>query len=296
MNKEILIFGIGGQDGFYLKDICEQQGYTVIGISRSAGNWIQGSVADQLLVNELVKKHQPYCIFHLAANSSTRHNLIYENNETICKGSINILEAVYQHSRHTKVFLSGSGLQFVNKGQPISESDDFFAGSPYAAQRIYSTYLSRYYNTLGVRSYVGYFFHHDSPLRPELHLNIKIIKAALRIAAGSDEWIEIGNPDVIKEFNHAEDLMKAIWILVNQDKVTEAVIGSGTGYSIWNLVEVCEQLIGISLKERIRINSDYTAEFQQLTCNPSLIKSLGWQPAHNISSLVQSIIDAKSNQ
>lgn len=294
MINNVIIFGISGQDGFYLKRLCEGNGYKVIGVSRSTGDWIQGSVSDKAFVVQLIKQHQPYCVFHLAANSSTRHDLIFENNETICTGSINILEAVYTVSNHSKIFLSGSGLQFANKGVPIIETDDFFAGSPYAAQRIYTTYLARYYRTLGVQVYVGYFFHHDSPLRSDRHLNIKIVNAALQIKAGSNEVIEIGNPDVIKEFNHAQDMMQAVWLLVSQEMIHEAVIGSGKGYTIWDWINLCAEITGADLKKHVRINNEFKAEFEQLVSDPFALVQLGWKPTYTIRELAESIINEKS--
>ena len=289
----ILIFGISGQDGFYLKKLCEAKGYQVIGVSRSDGDWIQGSVTDKTLVYELIKIHQPFCVFHFAANSSTKHNLIYENNETICEGSIHILEAVHQYSRQSKVFLSGSGLQFVNNGIPVKETDEFFAGSPYAAQRIYSAYLARYYRTLGIQAYIGYFFHHDSPLRTERHLNIKIINAALRIKAGSNEFIELGDTDVIKEYNHAADIMNAVWILITQDEVYETVIGSGTGYKIQDWIDVCSQLTSVTLNDYIIPNKEFKAEFNLLIADPTTLCKLGWNPYYDIYQLAQDIIESK---
>jgi GDPmannose 4,6-dehydratase len=291
MSGKIIIFGIAGQDGHYLKQLCEQEGHEVIGVSRSNGNWLQGSVADKKLVFELIQQHQPYCIFHLAADSSTRHDLIYENNETICDGSIHILEAVYQTSKHSRIFLSGSGLQFVNRGVPIKETDEFFAGSPYAAQRIYTTYLARYYRSLGVQTYVGYFFHHDSPLRSERHLNIKIINAALRIKQGSKELISLGDPNVIKEFNHAHDLMRAIWMLVRQDTEVEAVVGSGKGYAISDWIDVCSAIIDVELKDHIQKNEGFKAEFDQLTCDPAVLTGLGWTPKYDIDGLAKDIVN-----
>jgi GDPmannose 4,6-dehydratase len=291
---KVLIFGISGQDGFYLKRLCENKGYEVIGISRSAGGWIQGSVTNKEVVFDLIQKHQPYCVFHFAANSSTNHDLIYENQSPICDGSIHILEAVHKYSRQSKVFLSGSALQFVNKGVPVKETDEFFAGSPYAAQRIYTSYLARYYRTLGLQAYLGYFFHHDSPLRAERHLNIKIITAALRIKAGRKEFIKLGNANVVKEYNHAADMMNAVWLLIEQDHVYEAVIGSGKGYKIQEWIDVCSLLTGVSLNDYIIMNEGFKADFNLLTADPSTIHKLGWEPCFDIYQLAQDIIDSKN--
>src|SRR5579871_2454748 len=108
-----IIFGAAGQDGHYLSALLQEQGVDVTAISRSP-SFIQIDVTDYEQIAELIKKIKPDYIFHLAANSSTRHDVWKENHETISTGSLNILEAVKTISPSTKVFLSGSGLQFKN--------------------------------------------------------------------------------------------------------------------------------------------------------------------------------------
>jgi len=127
-----LIFGANGQDGFYLNQLCGEKKIGVIGVSRSHSNWAQGSVSDFNYVENLIKKEQPEYIFHLAANSSTKHDALFENHETISTGTLNILESVKRHCPESRVFLTGSGVQFKNKGLPIKETDEFDANSPYS--------------------------------------------------------------------------------------------------------------------------------------------------------------------
>src|SRR5690606_24524349 len=149
-----------------------------------------------------------------------------------------------RHSRHTRVFLSGSALQFRNDGAPIREDSAFEASSPYAVARIQSVYAARYYRKQGIKAYVGYFFHHDSPKRSDRHLSMRIVRAVQRISRGELATIPIGNLDTVKEFNFAGDLVEALWELVNQDQVFEAVLGSGKGYPIRRWLETCFSLIG----------------------------------------------------
>src|SRR6188474_2736160 len=177
-----IIWGADGQDGFYLDALLRQKGYEVTGIGQKDIGRI--NISNYTQVSDLIKKDQPDFIFHLAANSTTQHFAWQENHETISTGTLNILESVKEFSPHSKIFLSGSGLQFKNEGHPISETDPFEASSIYAVNRIHTVYAARYYRALGVKAYVGYFFNHDSPLRSERHINKKIIEAAKRIAAG----------------------------------------------------------------------------------------------------------------
>ncbi|HOV11632.1 MAG TPA: NAD-dependent epimerase/dehydratase family protein, partial [Bacteroidales bacterium] len=138
-----VVFGIHGQDGYYLNNILQKNNVQVIGVSRSEGNWVRGDVSNRTFVEELIRNHQPDYVFHLAANSTTRHDALFENHETISTGTLNILEAVYRYSPGTKVFLSGSAMQFENKGLPIDEQTPLSASSPYAVARIQSVYAGR---------------------------------------------------------------------------------------------------------------------------------------------------------
>jgi GDPmannose 4,6-dehydratase len=135
-----VIFGASGQDGFYLQKLLFKNSIEVISISRSIGPWLIGDVGNYAFVESIIKDNQPDYIFHLAANSTTNHQALFENHATICNGTINILESAKIHSPHSKIFISGSGLQFVNIGKPISEVDQFEARDAYSIARIQSVY------------------------------------------------------------------------------------------------------------------------------------------------------------
>ena len=285
-----IIFGINGQDGYYLNQLLQQKNIKVIGVSRSKGEWLTGDVADFLLVKKLIKDEQPDYIFHLAANSTTRHDVLFENHQTISTGTLNILESAYQYSKHSKIFLSGSGLQFVNKGKPISEKDEFYAGSPYCVSRIQSVYAARYYRELGLSVYVGYFFNHDSPLRSERHINQKIIIAARRIAGGNNEKIEIGDIAVKKEFSFAGDIAKAVMILIQNNSVFEAALGSGKAYSIKDWINICFTYFGLPWEPHVTQIKGFRSEYDILVSDPSTIFSLGWTPETDINRLAELMI------
>jgi GDPmannose 4,6-dehydratase len=282
-----IIFGSNGQDGYYLTSLLQQQGYTVIGVGRS-GNI---NIARYDDVVTLVKDTSPQYIFHLAANSTTRHDALFENHATISTGTINILEAVKDFSPLTKVFISGSGLQFVNHDLPIKETDAFEARDAYSVSRIQSVYAARYYRRLGVKVYVGYFFNHDSPRRTERHVAQKIAGVVNRIAKGSTEKLEIGDMNVIKEWTYAGDVVQGIWTLVQQDQVMEANIGSGLGYSIKDWVNECFTIIGRDWAECVVLKEGFRSEYKILVSDSSLIFSLGWKPEMSFPQLAQMMID-----
>jgi GDPmannose 4,6-dehydratase len=272
-----IIFGANGQDGFYLTKLLYEKSIEVIAVSRNE-NFVQIDITNFTEVGMIIKDIQADYIFHLAANSTTRHDALFENHQTIATGTLNILEAVKQFSRHTKVFISGSGLQFLNTGNPIKETDQFEANDAYSISRIQSVYAARYFRSLGVKTYVGYFFNHDSPLRSERHVTKMISEAAKRIAAGSNEKLEIGDMSVIKEWSFAGDIVQGIWLLVNQDKIFEANISSGEGHSIKEWIEECFKIVGKDYKNYVVENNNFKSSYKKLISDNTLIKSLGYKP------------------
>ncbi len=285
-----IIFGSNGQDGHYLSLLLQQEGYEVIGVSRS-GNNLSADITKYEEVAYLIKNTNPAFIFHLAANSTTRHDALFENNDTIGTGTINILEAVKNFSPSTKIFISGSGLQFVNNEVPIKETDAFEARDAYSVSRIQSVYAARYYRRLGLKIYIGYFFNHDSPQRTERHMAMKIAAFAKRIKNGNEEKLEIGDITVIKEWTYAGDVVKGIWTLVQQNEISEANIGSGLGFSIEEWLNACFNYIGKDYKEYILLKNNFIPEYKQLVSDPSLIFSLGWKPTISFIQLAQMMVD-----
>ena len=282
-----LIFGINGQDGFYLTQLLENLNYIVIGVSRSNKNFIIGDVSDYNFVENIINEHKPGYIFHLAANSTVKHAALFENHLAIDTGTINILEACYKYGSNSRIFLSGSGVQFYNNGSPIDEQTPFSSLSPYAVSRISSVYTARYYRSLNLKVYVGYLFNHDSPLRTDRHINKKIVSAALNIARGNYDILEIGDLNAKKEFNYAGDVVRAIWTLVNQDKYYEAVIGSGKAFSVGEWIEACFRIIGRDWKKYVIKKEGFKSEYEILVSCPTRIFSMGWRPEVDFKQLAE---------
>lgn len=286
-----LIFGVTGQDGHYLTELCKNNGVNPVGVSRSEGSGaIKTDITDLAAVTHLIKTYKPAYIFHMAANSTTHYDALFENHQTIATGTLNILHSVKTFASGTKVFITGSGVQFRNIGKPISESDPFEASSPYSIARIQSVYAARYYRTLGIKAYVGYLFHHESPFRKPNHVSQIVVHAAKRIQAGSTEKIELGNLTTEKEWTFAGDTVEGIWMLLQQDKIYEAVIGSGESFSIQQWVEHCFNIINKDWRNYVHVKKDFTPEYKRLVCNPKSIKSLGWHPKVNLAELAKMMI------
>jgi GDPmannose 4,6-dehydratase len=241
-------------------------------------------------VEKLIEKEKPEYVFHLAAHSTTQHDTLFENHATISTGTLNILESVKRHSPETRVFITGSGVQFENTGKPISETDNFEASSPYSLARIQSAYASRYYRSLGLKVYIGYLFHHESPLRKPHHISQMIALAVKRIGEGNDEIIEIGDISVEKEWTFAGDVARGIFTLVDQDRVFEAVIGSGITYSIEKWLELCFGVIGRDWHDYVILKEGFTPEYKKLVSDIRTINSLGWYPTVGLKDLAEMMI------
>lgn len=287
-----IVFGAGGQDGHYLSALLTARGIHVIGISRTTGER-RGDVGSRGFVDELIRVERPDYIFHLAANSTTRHDEIFENHETISTGALNILEATRRHRQDARVFIAGSAMQFLNTGDPISERSPFEASSPYAVARIQAAYAARYFRgKFGMRVYCGYLFNHDSPLRADKHVNQMIVSAVKRIANESNERLELGDLSVEKEFGFAGDVVEAIWQLVNQDETFEVVIGTGRAHSIEEWVDYCFRAVGKDWRQHVIVKHGFRPEYKRLVCDNTLLLSLGWRPKVGFEKLADMMLGA----
>lgn len=287
-----IIFGAGGQDGHYLASLLEGRGIQVTGISRSTGQ-PRGDVADFPFVSDLISTCKPAYVFHLAANSSTRHDAIFENHETISTGTLNILESARLHCPEARIFIAGSAMQFRNSGEPINERTPFEASSPYAVARIQAVYAARYFlSKFGMRVYCGYLFNHDSPLRADKHVNQMIVSAVKRIANGSTERLELGDLTVEKEFGFAGDVVEAIWQLVNQDEAFEVVIGTGRAHSIEEWVDYCFRSVGKDWRQHVTVKQGFRPEYRRLISDNALLLSVGWKPKTGFEQLADMMLGA----
>jgi GDPmannose 4,6-dehydratase len=282
-----LIFGSNGQDGYYLSKLLKSKRIDVVGISRSKSD-IVGDVSDFDFVEGLILKYKPSYIFHFAAVSNTKHESIFLNHSAITTGSLNIFESCRLHSNHSKIFISGSALQFKNNNLPINELAEFDVSSAYSLSRVHSVNTARYYRShFGLYIYIGYFFNHDSPMRSDNHINQKIISTLKRINLGSKEKLEIGNLKVKKEFNFAGDIVEAVWLLVNQENIYEATIGSGKAYSIENWVEYCFAKYNLNYRDFVLEKTSFVADYNILVCDPNTIFGLGWRPNVDFKKLAE---------
>jgi GDPmannose 4,6-dehydratase len=180
----------------------------------------------------------------------------------------------------------------MNSGVPIHETDPFDATCAYSVERIHSVYAARYFRTIGVKVYLGYLFHHESPLRKINHVSQKIVQAIKRISAGSFEKFELGDISVEKEWAFAGDIAEGMAALVRQDQVFEAVIGIGVTHTIEDWLKICFASINKDWKNHVILRDGFTAEYKRLLSNPETMYSLGWMPKVGFADLAELMLRA----
>lgn len=263
--KKAIIFGSGGQDGYYLARLLQSKGVLVDSYPRTRCN-----VVSQAHVTSIIRTLEPDYVFHFGAESSTKHETLYRNQGAIVDGTLNILEAVRLYSPHSKVYLAGSVLQFEDQDNVTLENRRAY-DSIYAAQRNAMTGYARYYRSLGLQVYIGYFSHHDSPMRGPNHLAQRIATEAKLVAKGMSPHLRILDPSDQKEWNFAGDMMEAVWQQVN-GPAFEAVLGCGYTHSVGEYAEACVRAAGIDYHPGVYPNvyAEFTREWHTKTCTADM--------------------------
>lgn len=284
--KKALITGVNGQDGFYLNQILQARGIEVVGVSRS-GPWEKCNLSDPDQVFQLIETIKPDVVFHLAADSSIRHDVILSNHQSIVSGTLHILEAVKKLCPESKVFIAGSGLQFSERHKPIDGTESFDPWCAYSLQRIQSVEYARHYRKLGLRVYVGYLFHHESPRRSAKHLSHQISNFLKNELLKPQARLEIGSLDVTKEWAYAGDIVSGILTLISQDNLFEAVIGTGKGYSVKEWLNICFSLYSKNWEDYVSLKQGFKSDYNYLVSNPLAMRSLGWRPTMSVEELAR---------
>lgn len=289
-NKTAIIFGISGQDGYYLKNILEKENIKIYGTTsnkNSKNDYI--NLNDFKEVNSYIKRIAPDYIFCFSAVSKTTHDVIYQNQDVICNGTLNILESVKINFKKCKVFIPGSAFQFKLNNECINEKTEFYPNNPYSIARIYTYNLSKYYREkFNLKIYYGFLFHHDSPFNKNNSLTMQIIKSIKNFKKNGDLKLKIKNLNYTKEFNHAYDIVMAIWNFINQNNYYELIIGSGNAITIEDFIFKVFRILNIKIETNLNIGK--YGEKIIVKSNPNLLTSIGWKPIYSVEESIQDIL------
>ncbi|NKX63805.1 GDP-mannose 4,6-dehydratase [Labrenzia sp. 5N] len=270
MQKTALITGITGQDGAYLAELLLEKGYTVHGIKRRSSSFNTGRIdhlyqdphdrdvqlhlhygdmTDSTNLIRIMQETQPDEVYNLAAQSHVQVSFEtpeYTGNADAL-GTLRLLEAIRLLGLSEKTrFYQASTSELYGKVQevPQSETTPFYPRSPYAAAKLYAYWIVvNYREAYGMHASNGILFNHESPIRGETFVTRKITRAAAAIKLGLQDKLYLGNLDAERDWGHAKDYVRGMWLMLQQDKADDYVLATGKTTSVrdfvnWSFSEV----------------------------------------------------------
>lgn len=277
MTKTALITGVTGQDGAYLARLLLEKGYRVHGIKRRSSSFNTarideiyedphvpdpqltlhyGDLTDSTNLIRIVQETQPDEIYNLAAQSHVA--VSFETPEYTANsdavGTLRLLEAIriLGLERKTRFYqASTSELYGLVQEVPQRETTPFYPRSPYAAAKLYAYWITvNYREAYGMHASNGILFNHESPLRGETFVTRKITRGAAAIALGRQDVLYLGNLDAQRDWGHAREYVKGMWLMLQQDEPDDYVLATGTTTSVRQFVEWAFEDAGIALEWR----------------------------------------------
>jgi len=273
--KVALITGVTGQDGAYLAELLLAKGYVVHGVKRRSSSFNTGRVehlyedphvadphfvlhygdmTDATNLIRIVQETQPDEIYNLAAQSHVQvsfETAEYTGNADAL-GTLRLLEAIRLLNLVEKTrFYQASTSELYGKVQavPQSETTPFYPRSPYAAAKLYAYWITvNYREAYGLHASNGILFNHESPLRGETFVTRKITRAVAAIHLGLQEKLYLGNLDAKRDWGHARDYVRGMWLMMQQREPDDYVLATGETHSVRAFVEKAFRRIGVNLE------------------------------------------------
>ena len=312
--KTAFVSGITGQDGSYLAELLLRKGYFVVGLKRRTSlicteriNSVYGNsnfkmeywdLNDSSATYRLLLKYKPDEFYNLAAQSHVRVSFEVPEDTTlgIANGTLRILEAI-RNIHPTCRFYQASSSEMYGDNPNIpnagyNEESRLMPASPYACAKVFAHNLVRNYRmSYGLHASSGILFNHESPRRGETFVTRKITLAAANIRLGHQSSIELGNLSAKRDWGHAKDYVKAMWLMLQQEVPDDYVVATGKTHSVEDFLEevwACAELG--DPKRHLKINKKYFRPQEVpflLGDNTKAKKVLGWKPKYNFSSLAE---------
>lgn len=308
-----LICGVSGQDGAYLAQLLLSKGYLVVGTARDAqmSNFanldrlgirsqvtlVSMAINDFRSVLQVLSRHEPFEVYNLAGQSSVGLSFEQpvETLESISVGTVNLLEAIRFLNRNIRFYNAGSSECFGDTGDvPADENTPFRPRSPYAVAKAAAFWqVANYREAYGLFACSGILFNHESPLRPERFVTQKIVRAACRIAAGSQERLHLGNLDIHRDWGWAPEYVDAMWHMLQLAAPQDFVIATGETHPLQDFVIEAFKAVGLDWRDHVKTD----AALMRLTdirfsrANPALAGAqLGWVAQKRITEIVCAMV------
>jgi GDPmannose 4,6-dehydratase len=314
--KKAFITGIGGQDGSYLAEYLLSLDYDVHGIVRRNSvpehqqsrietirdriNVYYGDLLDQSSLERLLDKIQPDEIYNIAAQSHVR--ISYEipqfTVQTNALGVINILEAYRRACPQAKFYQASSSEMFgssVDEDGYQRETTRMTPVSPYGCSKVFGyNIVKNYRNAYNLHASNGILFNHESPRRGSNFVTNKVVKAAVMIKLGLQDKLELGNMDAYRDWGHSKDYVRAMYLILQQDKPDDWVVATGETRSVRDMCQYVFSKLGLNYEDFVIQNTNLLRpeELPYLKGDASKIRlQLGWQPEYTFESMMDEMIE-----
>ena len=339
MNKTALITGITGQDGAYLAEFLLDKGYSVHGIKRRSSslntdridhlyvdlheNNVRlklhyGDLTDSTNLIRIIQEVQPDEIYNLAAQSHVKvsFDLPEYTANTDAIGTLRLLEAIRILSMTEKVkFYQASTSELYGLAQevPQNETTPFYPRSPYGVAKLYAFWIVKNYReAYNMFACNGILFNHESPIRGETFVTRKITRAVARISLGQQKKIFIGNLDAKRDWGHAKDYVRGMWLMLQQENAEDFVLATGKTNTVRHFCELAFLEVGIKIEWKgegdsekglnakdgsvlIEVDKNYyrPTEVDLLIGDPTKAnKLLGWKHTYGLKSMIAEMVQS----
>ncbi len=310
--RRAVIFGIGGQDGYYMSHLLATKGFEVTGVLLSEdmtldtvqhlpGNvkLVQGSICDRELLKAVLKESRPDHVYNFAGISFVPHSwevpsLVAEVNGFAVSMMLDIM---LRECPETRFFQAGSSEMFGHDPfcSPQNENTPFNPDNPYASSKVFAAHLVRNYrDQMGAFACVGILYNHESPMRRPEFVTRKITKAAAAIKMGGTEKVELGSMHPVRDWSYAGDIVEGIWRMMDAPLPRDYVLASGKLHSVKDWLEIAFSHIGLDWRDHVlRVgNLVRPSEGKPLCGDSSLARSeLSLKPRVAFEDLVKMMVE-----
>lgn len=311
--KTALITGITGQDGSYLAEFLLDQGYQVFGMVRRSSvekfdrishlmdkvELLQGDLLDQFSLISVLEQSKPTEVYNLAAQSFVPTSWAQPvlTSEFTAIGVTKLLESVRLVDRSIRFYQASSSEMYGKvRETPQTEDTPFYPRSPYGVAKVYGHYITvNYRESYGLYAVSGILFNHESPRRGLEFVTRKVTDGVARIKLGLAEELRLGNLDAKRDWGFAGDYVRAMWLMLQQQKPEDYVISTNETHSVRELVEVAFGAVDLDWEKFVKIDKAFLrpAEVDLLIGDSTKARTqLGWEPTVSFKEMIQMMVKA----
>lgn len=314
MTKTALLTGITGQDGSYLAELLLEKGYRVVGMTRRTSTEVHeriehivddveivsGDLLDQSSITSIVNEVRPSEIYNLAAQSfvPASWNQPVLTGEFTALGVTRVLESVRQVDPSIRFYQASSSEMFGGTSEsPQNEKTSFYPRSPYGVAKVYGHWITvNYRESYDLFACSGICFNHESARRGKEFVTRKISDGVARIKLGFAKELRLGNLDAHRDWGYAGDFVRAMWLMLQQERPEDYVIATGRTHSVRDFVRIAFEVAGLgSFEPYVVIDPRFVrpAEVDRLIGDAGkAARELGWKPEVTFEQLVALMVEA----